>query len=329
MYNRLENPGVKYEYLLPISSESDENEIFLENEGLLKSSGSEIRRHRPFRWKVISFTMCSKSCGGGFQTPVIRCVRESPLRFYSHKRCVHLEKPIINENLLRCNTQPCPAYWRLHDWSECNCDQTDEESGYRERDVSCVQELATGIVIHVDDSACMEEQPKNRKRCDCGKNRRNSYPSISRYRMHGIIPNMSISHIHQHRDKAGIWLMSDWNQYCSSECGLGVEYRTIFCDRSKSNMERCDLRSTPEIARPCENDRPCDRGKWFAGPWSVCDGNCYNLTRIRTILCIQNQLIVEDDECPLELKPQAVDKCLHAEVDYCGPRWHYSEWSEV
>lgn len=245
----------------------------------------------------MSFSMCSKSCGGGFQTPIIRCVRENPLRFYSRKRCQHLEKLIINENLLRCNTQPCPAFWRLQDWSECRCHQTDE-GGHRERDVSCVQELATGIVIHVDNSACMDERPIHKKLCDCSKNRRHSYSS--RYRMHELLPNMSMSHIRSHHDKAGVWLMSDWNQYCSSDCGLGVEYRTIFCDRTKPNIERCDLKATPEIARPCENDGPsCDRGEWFVGPWSACDGNCYNLTRIRTILCIQNQLIVDDEELSL------------------------------
>ncbi|TMW42968.1 hypothetical protein DOY81_011950, partial [Sarcophaga bullata] len=27
--------------------------------------------------------------GGGTQTPIIRCVRENPLRYYSQRRCAH------------------------------------------------------------------------------------------------------------------------------------------------------------------------------------------------------------------------------------------------
>lgn len=248
----------------------------------------------------------------------MRCVRENPVRYYSQRRCSHSEKPVLNENLLRCNTQPCPAYWRLDEWGDCRCHQGE---GVREREVSCVQELASGIVIHVDSAACLDEEPQARKSCDCPKSRRRSH---NRYRV-----SVANSTHMRHRDKSGVWLMSDWNQYCSAECGSGVEYRTIFCDRSKPNIERCDQRSTPEITRPCQHERNCETGDWFAGPWSPCNGNCFNLTRTRPVLCIQNQLIVDDEDCRPELKPQNLEKCLHEEVEYCAARWHYSEWSEV
>lgn len=51
------------------------------------------------------------------------------------------------------------------------------------------------------------------------------------------------------------------------ECGmLGQQFRTIFCDRSIPNMERCDIRLTPNIYKECINKAPeCDRGSWFIG----------------------------------------------------------------
>ena len=314
---------------MPITSDSEENEVSLESDGLLKSGieetsigSSSPSRRRRYNWKVVGFSTCSKSCGGGTQTPVIRCVRENPLRYYSQRRCAHAEKPVINENLLRCNTQPCPAYWRLDDWSECRCQHGE---GFKERELSCVQELASGIVIHVDNSACMEEKPVVKKPCDCPKNRRRSN---QRYRLHGLSSNTSHANIRKN-ERAGTWLMSDWNQYCSADCGSGVEYRTIYCDRSKPNIERCDFRSTPEITRTCERSDACEMGEWFSGPWTPCNGNCFNLTRTRQVLCIQNQLIVDDEDCKSELRPSNMEKCSHEEVEYCGPRWHYSEWSEV
>lgn len=322
--------------MLPIVSESEENEMSLESsDGLLRSgmedtsssSSSRAGRKRIFNWKVIGFSSCTKSCGGGTQTPIIRCIRKNPLRYYSQRRCTHSVKPVLNENLLHCNTQPCPAYWRFDDWGECRCSSS---GGLRRREVSCVQELASGLVIHVDKAACMEDQPPMQKQCECPKNRRRN---LSRYRLSG--PSESSSNSSQVKrskidgsDATAIWLVSDWNQYCSVTCGSGVEYRTVFCDRSKAGEQRCDPSTTPESRRPCEKPA-CELGDWFTGPWSSCNGDCFDLTRTREVLCIRSQLITEHSECTPELKPQSVEKCSHEEVEYCAARWHYSDWSEV
>ncbi|KAH8281807.1 hypothetical protein KR054_003092, partial [Drosophila jambulina] len=334
------NTGIKYEYMLPIISESEENEMSLESsDGLLRSgtedtsSSSSSRgtgRKRVFNWKVIGFSGCTKSCGGGTQTPIIRCIRKNPMRYYSQRRCMHSVKPVLNENLLHCNTQPCPAYWRFDEWGECRCLSS---GAFRRREVSCVQELASGLVIHVDKAACMEDQPPTQKQCECPKSSRRR--NLARYRLQGSsIADSANSSSQVKRSKIdgttavnAIWLMSEWNQYCSVSCGSGIEYRTVFCDRSKAGEERCDPSATPESRRPCEKPS-CEVGDWFTGPWSSCNGDCFDLTRSREVLCIQNQLITEHKECKPELKPQAVEKCSHEEVEYCAARWHYSEWSE-
>ncbi|XP_030561294.1 thrombospondin type-1 domain-containing protein 4 isoform X1 [Drosophila novamexicana] len=336
VYSNILNPGIKYEYLLPIVSDSEENELSLESsDGFLKSgavsedgssvSSTRSARRRKFNWKVVGFSACTKSCGGGTQSPIVRCARENPVRYYSQRRCGHADKPVLNENLLHCNTQPCPAYWRQDEWGECRCQHGEN---FRRRELSCVQELASGIVIHVDKAACMEEQPPSEKQCECPKARRRN---SARYRMHLHPDAANGTHLGRHRAPKtvsdAVWLMSEWNQYCSSSCGPGVQYRTIFCDRPKTKAERCEPRDIPENRRPCAQNA-CELGDWFAGPWSPCSGDCFNLTRSRAVLCIRNQLITDDEECKLELRPQALENCSHEEIEYCAPRWHYSEWSE-
>ncbi|XP_055923558.1 thrombospondin type-1 domain-containing protein 4 isoform X2 [Eupeodes corollae] len=339
VYSRDVNPGIKYEYLLPIGSDSEENEVSVESDMNMKS-GNEAdavpgrpTRKRKFNWKVVGFSPCSKSCGGGTQIPVIRCARENPTRYFSQRRCSHSEKPVLNENLLRCNTQPCPAFWRLEEWGDCKCQQGE---GIRQREIGCVQELATGIVIQVNNVACLEEEPQTKKPCDCPKmsRRRNHH----RHRLYNgrlqnpLSGNLTVPNnqkvIVADKDKAGIWLFSDWNNHCSASCGPGIEYRSIYCDRSKSNTERCDFRFTPDTTRPCENEIECVMGEWFAGPWSNCTGSCFNLTKSRQVLCIQNQLIVDNEDCKAELKPESTQKCSLGDVEYCSAKWHYSEWSE-
>jgi len=319
-------------------------------------------------WKVIGFSPCSKSCGGGSQAPIVRCVREAPTRFFSPKRCAHLKQPTLNENLMRCNTQPCPAYWKLADWSECSCGNYNEEV-FQQREAKCVQELGTGMVIQVNNAACMDDMPATRQKCECMKQMKtpqlevykhknpnnhhhhhqsNGVPhsdmSAVRHNIHGIgrhhqnnqiaatgvIYSNSTHNKRAYSDnkRTGTWLTSEWNEACSSSCGSGVQLRTIFCDRSPPNSERCDLRFTPDTARQCSSEKRCTSGDWFVGPWSHCSGDCFNLTKTRTILCVHQDTILNDDECKLSEKPVTQQTCALSEVKDCRPRWHFSEWTE-
>lgn len=266
------NPGVKYEYLLPvdtpysISNSEENNSIELgtasssqSTAGHALKSGSETtsiattpssalstRSHREmngkhsqkFMWKITGFSACNKSCGGGIQSPVIRCVREHPTpsktKYFINKRCLHLPKPVINENIMRCNTQPCPAEWKIGEWSECDCGQWNEKD-YQTRDVKCVQELSSDLVLRVNEGACLEEMPEKRQVCSCGssrpekykhhKHRKHEHGETQNQRQNGngnqrqsmtLIGNTTLSkraHVHVvENKKAGIWLASDWNE---------------------------------------------------------------------------------------------------------------------
>lgn len=122
---------------------------------------------------------------------------------------------------------------------------------------------------------------------------------------------------------------------CSTKCGDGTQYRSIFCDRSAPRSERCDIRLTPETTRSCTDSSKCDVGDWFIGPWSGCFGDCFNLMRARSVLCIKGDQIVGDSLCidiknsENTTKPATIEKCELGNVSYCKPKWHYSEWTEV
>lgn len=320
------NSVVKYEYFLPISNENTTNVSVQKSEHILKtvdeSSTSRTIAKNRYNWKVVGFNECSKSCGGGLQAPIIKCVRDNPNRFFAPRKCIHSKKPLLNENLLRCNTQPCPAYWRTEDWKHCNCS---ELQGVSLREVMCVQELSSGIVIQVNKSNCVEERPISSRNCECPKSSRHSK---SRPRQHHSMERKKNSKLLS-INGTGIWIYSNWSGHCSSQCNGDLEYRSIFCDRSGSHKETCDISSAPELSRPCNNENFCDKAQWFTGPWSECSGNCFNLTKKRQVICILNNLISDDEDCKSSKKPHELLRCSIKDVDYCKPKWHYSDWTEV
>lgn len=183
------------------------------------------KKKHTYVWRVVSFSSCSKKCGGGNLSPIIRCVREGTSKFFAHKRCAHQTKPVLNEAVLRCNTQPCPAYWKVDEWSACNCGLPNEHD-YQTRHIKCVQELSAGVVINVNEGACLDKQPENRQECDCPKQQstyyRNSNKGKDKNHHHHqhhhsspitLIGNSTIgkkAHVLEGR-KPGVWLASDWN----------------------------------------------------------------------------------------------------------------------
>lgn len=219
------NPGIKYEYWLPIptastSSEEDysSNEDVSTSRYNLKSvdsvTGRNHGRRRRFVWKIVGFTSCSKTCGGGTQTPILKCIRENPTRVFNSRRCTHLKQPHLHENMMKCNTQPCPAYWKIFEWSDCQCGNAIEEE-YKSRDVKCVQELMPGIVIQHNPAACnTDEEPPRREKCDCSIRK----PDKNRSKPESILNRPSV-HRGKNRKKVeietkrhGIWLTADWGQ---------------------------------------------------------------------------------------------------------------------
>ncbi|XP_037959881.1 thrombospondin type-1 domain-containing protein 4-like [Teleopsis dalmanni] len=365
LYFRGINPGVQYDYTIPVPSasitEDDEqqsqwNELgdpldYIDDNNIDDTVSAQLartknRKRRKFSWKLLGFGQCNRSCGPGVQSPIFRCIRDSQTRFYSPKRCAFAEKPVFSEDIYHCNRGLCPAYWRASEYSECKCNEN-KVNGTRQRYASCVQEQLTGKIEEVKETQCEKLiAPDLIEVCSCPKQiRRRIYerrpdkapkvysrligtPAIVRSVYNSTMP-LRRNLRDDRSDKAGVWLMSEWNKECSAECGLGYEHRTIYCDRTPPYTDLCDLRYTPEQKRACSaRQQECQEGTWFASEWSNCTGECFNLQRKRIVICLRDGNVVDDEECDAVGKPKEVSNCTHREVNYCGPKWHYSEWSE-
>ncbi|XP_055851602.1 thrombospondin type-1 domain-containing protein 4-like [Episyrphus balteatus] len=355
------NPGVKYDYNIPVASagisDSEEGETHWNEQGVPLddveenkipdvNEGQPIkpkdRKRRKFSWKLLGFGPCNRSCGAGVRSPIFRCIKDSATRFYTPRRCMFSEKPVFHEDIYKCNLQLCPAYWQTMEYGECVCT---DGVGQHNRTVSCVQEQASGAVEIVDETECEADKPVESEECDCPKKiRRKIYSqrpdkSAKIYsRLIGSSANVYNSFnqtlglrkvVKGDQDKTGVWLMSEWNSQCSNECGSGgLEQRSIYCDRTAPYTDVCDLRITPAMSRRCDQSKKCLEGEWFTSNWSKCSGDCFNLSKKRTVLCIIDGMVVEDDGCNLDEKPTDTKNCTHREVNYCGPKWYYSEWFE-
>lgn len=241
---------------------------------------------------------------------------------------------------MKCNTQACPGYWKVSNWTTCNCLEL-REIEYQKREIKCVQELSTGIIMQVPDAAC-DIAPLSLQACECkttdNRQKTNKFHSI-KHRPHKATHSTSIldntnahksNHmIDAHPKRSGVWLASSWNEHCSTTCGEGVQYRSLFCDRSLPNFERCELNRTPQVTRHCISHQSCNVGTWFVGPWSYCSGDCFNLTQTRLVYCIRKSQVVDDSDCKATVKPNISQYCSTTEIDDCKPRWHYSEWTNV
>lgn len=330
------NKGIKYSYKLPTPSasiNSSEESEYEWNELGVPVEHDKLRtfkRKRKFNWLLVGFGPCNKSCGPGFRAPIFRCTRESNNnannKHYTPKRCSAIEKPVFNEQIFKCNLKMCSAFWEMGEWGKCLCGN---DIGISSRTVECVQENAMEGLEKVDSSECEEVEPPSQKSCECGKAQAQKvFPTIS---------NLFSGNAHMHKvDKnvsAGVWMTSSWSEKCEDnkheDCATGIQHRTVVCDRKSPNTNLCDSSVIPSTFKFCKTNKACTKGEWYSSEWSNCLGDCFNLQKKRLVMCIQDNVVVPDDRCDTQRKPVSLMKCNISDVNFCGSRWHYSEWSEV
>lgn len=147
----------------------------------------------------------------------------------------------ILERTRHCHLKPCSsagARWINGEWGPCSspCGK-----GSRGRSVRCVAHDGTEISTEACNS---DDRPDEEESCDSGPCPHSSY--------------------------LGQWLVSEWAQRCSEECGTGVQTRRVICSTGPEHS--CDAANRPEGSRACSSDKQCS-GKWFAGPWGQVRNN--------------------------------------------------------
>nr|XP_022913821.1 thrombospondin type-1 domain-containing protein 4 isoform X1 [Onthophagus taurus] len=377
-----QNPGIKYGYSVP--PETDEqiappliqqmsNDIGLEPRRLdvnhhQKDEGKptthrRIRPRRRFAWKITGLGPCTKTCGGGVQTPILTCVREISQTPVLQKRCNHLERPPTIP--VSCNTQKCPEInWGGH-WGPCTGSCGEGVQNYL---LKCMEEEPqTGRMLTVDDGRCPQPKPTASSRSctlpSCENSILNALPQTvevdnrkSYHKWHvspwsqcsvtcgtghrtrevscpstQCRPDLRPTHA-EHCDegpcpdptgKPSNWLLSEWSQ-CSETCGTGNQTRRAHCYRDNCND---DDGTKPETVRACSSDKECS-GRWFTGPWGPCSDTCDGQGReIREVLCVikvkGQTRLGVEMMCPGHNRPESERSCR----GHCNPTWYSGEWS--
>ncbi|XP_026494042.2 thrombospondin type-1 domain-containing protein 4-like [Vanessa tameamea] len=292
---------------------------------------------RKFVWKIVSYTQCSRTCGGGLQIGKFKCVELDGKedREVSPAHCTGTP-PASRRR--RCGVAPCPPRWRAAAWGPCPvCGPA-----HRTRIVGCVQDHARGIT-KISDQKCPLPMPPSEEACEIpncdGKPasevsprldaRRQVRPNdrVDTFREGPVISlasNVSDNEINlTHEPKysftaAGGWLYTEWSE-CVGWClGGGVQSRAVRC----AEPDGCAAHRAPHISQTCSLRKQCD-AQWFTGDWSACSAACGG-RQVRGVICIGgNGRRLRDNLCKTT-KPESERAC----GGNCAPSWYLSDWGE-
>ncbi|XP_063981797.1 ADAMTS-like protein 4 [Diachasmimorpha longicaudata] len=329
------------------------------------NSSSKKKKNRKkkkwkFAWRIMGLSPCTKSCGGGMQNGIIKCIRLDNDMVVPDRRCRKFEKPDAPLSV-QCNERPCPARWRAEVWSECSVTCG---TGVKTRRLECVQDLNSKLTMRVAAGACPQppdlgtvsscagppcpslevRQMSGTQRdttprwhvgvwgaCSstCGKGiRRRTVTCITA----GEPCVQSAKPVDERLcegqcNSTSVWLYSEWSSKCTAECGREVETRRAAC--SDVNETFCDARKRSITERQCYNvTKSCQEPKWFTGPWSACSVLCGEGIAHRDVICIDNSSgeskILSESNCTTP-RPHAEQVC---HMSACTPEWYMSDWSE-
>ncbi|KAL1512853.1 hypothetical protein ABEB36_002368 [Hypothenemus hampei] len=221
------------------------------------------------QWHTDPWTPCDHLCGDGRQSRQIHCfIRDEndKIELLDDAQCEAIETKPAEEQA--CFNRPCEGVdWITSEWSGCDdiCGLTNET-----RKIFCA--TASGQIFS-DDLCDENEKPKTVRKCDGNNNDSCNY----------------------------LWYASQWSE-CSVKCGKGIQTRTLFCGLStadgvkKVTDDKCDQSKTFETIQNCTGTEECD-GEWFSGPWGECSKACGGGERIKKVLCIKGNEVVDVSHC--------------------------------
>lgn len=126
------------------------------------------------------------------------------------------------------------------------------------------------------------------------------------------------------------WEASSWSE-CSVSCGPGVQQRQLQCRQSFGNRstmvhpQRCANLTPPESTQACQLGL-CSHWE-VSSDWSTCSVDCGVGRRTRSVRCVSDQgNIVNDKECNSRARPQGSEEC---NMGPCVTNWYFTGWSNT
>ncbi|KAM7419184.1 hypothetical protein PAMA_016348 [Pampus argenteus] len=310
-----------------------------------------------YTWMSIGNTGCSTTCGTGRRQVLWECVEKDSQATVPADLCDPDLKPANQED---CNTQSCPAYWDVGEWSECSrkCGP-----GTQHRQVICRQVThvhangtAETSVTAAPELCGLSDRPLTKSTCQlkicsqweirsewspcsvpCGVGQR-SREVVCLSNQGEVEPdeecNVNLKpDILQNCDMgtcARSWFTSLWSQRCSAECGQGNQTRMAVClidHVTDLPLDSCEGERPQEVTScdsgPCQN-----RLEWYTGPWGQCSAECGNGTQTRSVACILNNdshmEVVDLFKCSSQPQPITAQLCR---LKPCGVQWYVTDWS--
>ncbi|XP_035385679.1 thrombospondin type-1 domain-containing protein 4 isoform X2 [Electrophorus electricus] len=372
LYVIYQQPGISvyYEYVLPKDSPGYETSTLSgilppENQGL---GDDRIGIHpnlvpsdlvtpdplSPYSWVAMTNTPCSATCGTGRRQVLFNCVERATQTTVPGDLCNHTPRPAPQEQ--DCQSQLCPAFWDLGEWSECSktCG-----AGIQRRQVLCRQTrgrhgnstvtMATALCEHAEMpettalcqlKICSEWQIRSEWTqcpvpCGVGQQRREV---VCVDALGDVVPdddcNLHLRPAHRLNCDMGAcsqsWFYSPWSDRCSADCGDGERSRSVVCLTNQTGslpLDGCDD-VKPEALITCNLGACTDRLEWYTGLWGQCSSECGKGRQSRGVVCVHHingQLeVTSDTNCSHQPRPPDSQSC---HLKSCGPQWYTTDWS--
>ncbi|XP_040002820.1 thrombospondin type-1 domain-containing protein 4 [Xiphias gladius] len=310
-----------------------------------------------FTWTKTGHTECSTTCGTGSRQALWECVEKDSQETVPADLCDPALEPTNREE--ECNSQPCPAYWDVGEWSECSrrCGPGAQHRQVICRQVTHVHANETESSVTVAPELCgSSDKPVTKSTCQlkicsqweirsewspcsvpCGVGQRSR--EVVCLSNQGDVEEDEECNMNLKPDTlqncdmgacARSWFTSLWSQQCSAECGRGNRTRTAVCLMDHVTdlpLDSCEGERPPEVtfcdSGPCQN-----RLEWYTGPWGQCSAECGNGTQTRSVACIFNNNgqmeVVDESKCSSLHQPITAQTCR---LKPCGVQWYVTDWS--